>query len=57
MKVTFPGTAAAEGIPAQWCECALCRKAHQLRGKELRRRSAYLIDSDTLVDFGADINW
>ena len=57
MKVTFLGTAAAEGIPALWCECEVCRKAQQQRGRDLRRRCAYLIDSDTLVDFGPDIFW
>lgn len=57
MKVTFLGTAAAEGIPALWCECEVCRKAQQQRGWDLRRRCAYLIDSDTLVDFGPDIFW
>ncbi len=57
MKVTFLGTAAAEGIPAMWCECPTCQKARELGGKDLRRRCAYLIDSDTLVDFGPDMNW
>ena len=50
MKVQFLGTAAAEGIPAIWCECEVCRKAKELKGKELRRRCSYLIDTDTIVD-------
>ncbi len=57
MKLTFLGTAAAEGIPALWCECDVCAKAKERGGKELRRRCAYLIDDDTLVDFGPDAFW
>ena len=54
MKVTFLGTAAAEGIPALWCECPLCARAKKLGGKEFRSRCSYLVDSDTMVDFGPD---
>lgn len=57
MKVQFLGTAAAEGIPAIWCECEVCRKAKELKGKELRRRCSYLIDRDTIVDYGPDGYW
>ena len=57
MRVKFLGTAAAEGIPAIWCECEVCKKAKQLKGKELRRRCSYLIDEDTIVDFGPDSYW
>ena len=54
MKVTFLGTAAAEGIPALWCECPICQQAKELGGKDFRCRCSYLIDSDTMVDFGPD---
>ncbi|MBS1370062.1 MAG: MBL fold metallo-hydrolase [Lentisphaeria bacterium] len=57
MKLTFLGTAAAEGIPALWCECEVCRKAKTLGGKEIRRRCSYLLDGDTLIDFGPDAYW
>ncbi len=57
MKITFLGTAAAEAIPALWCECPVCAKAKKLGGKELRRRCSYLIDDDTMVDFGPDAFW
>ena len=57
MKIQFLGTAAAEGIPAIWCECEVCQKAKQLKGKEIRRRCSYLIDDDTIVDFGPDSYW
>ena len=33
MKITFLGTAAAEGIPALWCECPICQQAKELGGK------------------------
>ena len=57
MKLLFLGTAAAEGIPALWCECELCRAAARNGGHDLRRRCTYLLDDDTLIDFGPDIFW
>lgn len=57
MKITFLGTGAAEGIPAVWCECELCRTARARGGKNLRRRCAYAIDDDTMIDFGPDAVW
>ena len=48
------GSAAAEAVPALWCECQTCRTARENGGKDIRRRSSYLIDEDTLVDFGPD---
>ncbi len=57
MKFKFLGTAAAEAIPALWCTCETCRQARVNGGKDVRRRASYLIDDDTLVDFGPDANW
>ncbi len=57
MKIKFLGTAAAEGIPALWCECDICRQAKRLKGKDLRKRCSYLIGDDTIVDFGPDAFW
>ena len=54
MKLVFLGTAAAEGIPGLWCGCPICREARKRGGKDIRRRCSYLIDDDTLVDFGPD---
>jgi len=48
------GSAAAEAVPALWCECKTCRTARENGGKDIRRRSSYLIDDDTIVDFGPD---
>ena len=57
MRLLFLGTAAAEGIPAMWCECDVCKKAKSVGNKELRRRCSYLIDDDTIIDFGPDSFW
>lgn len=57
MRVRILGSAAAEGIPALWCECPLCQHAHKHGGFDRRRRTCYLLDEDTLVDFGPDIFW
>ncbi len=57
MRLQFLGSAASEGIPALWCECDNCKKALQLGGKDLRRRTSYLIGDHTLVDIGPDIDW
>lgn len=57
MKIKILGSAAAEAVPALWCECELCRYAATHGGKDLRRRTCYLLDDDTLIDFGPDIYW
>ena len=54
MKLVFLGTAAAEGIPGLWCGCPICRDARKHGGKDIRRRCSYLIDDDTVIDFGPD---
>lgn len=57
MRLQFLGSAASESIPALWCECENCRKAARLGGRNLRRRTAYLVGDHTLIDFGPDANW
>lgn len=54
MKITFLGTAAAEGFPALFCNCEYCREARRLGGKNIRTRSQSLINENLLVDFPAD---
>lgn len=54
MMLKVLGSAAAEAVPALWCECKTCRAARKNGGKDIRRRTSYLIDDDTLVDFGPD---
>lgn len=57
MKLKYLGTAAAEGIPAVFCNCPLCKKARLLGGRELRSRAQTLINDDLLLDFGPDTYW
>ena len=54
MKLRFLGTAAAEGIPAIFCECETCKKARANRGKDIRTRSQSIINDDLLIDLSAD---
>ena len=54
MKITFLGTAAAEGFPAIFCNCEHCREAKRLGGKNIRTRSQTLINDDLLIDLPAD---
>ncbi len=55
MKIKVLGSSAAEAVPALWCECPVCAHARKNKGRDVRRRTCYLIDDDTLVDFGPDI--
>ena len=57
MRLTILGTAAAEAVPALWCECDVCATARQRGGKDIRRRCCYLLDDDTMIDFGPDAFW
>lgn len=54
MKFHFLGTAAAEGIPAIFCECEVCQRAREKKGREIRTRSQALINDELLIDFNAD---
>ncbi|MCQ2385197.1 MAG: hypothetical protein MJ078_00755, partial [Clostridia bacterium] len=54
MKLTYFGTAAYEGIPALFCECAICKEAARLGGKNIRTRAQALVDDCILLDFGPD---
>ena len=55
MKITFLGTAAATAMPLPFCGCAACRQARRLGGKDIRRRSSILVNSDLLIDLGPDV--
>jgi phosphoribosyl 1,2-cyclic phosphate phosphodiesterase len=57
VKLTLLGSAAAEAWPALFCVCDACAEARRRGGRNLRRRTCYLVDDDTLVDFGPDIHW
>lgn len=50
----FLGTGAGEGIPDPFCSCRICENARLVRGKEIRTRSSFMIDDETVIDLGAD---
>lgn len=54
MKITYLGTAAAEGFPAVFCNCKHCIDARKLGGKNIRTRSQAIINEDLLLDLPAD---
>ena len=54
MKIKYLGTAAYEGIPAIFCDCAVCRKSRKAGGKNIRSRSQAIVDDKILIDFPAD---
>lgn len=54
MKLKYLGTAAAEGVPAVFCNCGYCCEARRIGGKNIRTRSQTLINDDLLIDFPAD---
>ena len=54
MEVQYLGTAAAEGFPAVFCNCAYCKAARADLMREWRTRSQMLIDRRLLIDFPSD---
>lgn len=54
MKIRFLGTAAAEGVPALFCDCEVCRSARASGGKNIRMRCQSIIDDILPIDFGPD---
>lgn len=54
MKLKYLGTAAAEGVPALFCECENCQKARAAGGRNIRTRSQALVNDELLIDFPAD---
>lgn len=54
MKLQYLGTGAAEGVPAIFCECEICRRSFSLGGRNIRTRSQALLDDTVLIDFPAD---
>ncbi|MBR5312020.1 MAG: hypothetical protein IKU40_03955 [Clostridia bacterium] len=55
MKITYIGTAASEGLPALFCQCAICDAARKNMGKEFRGRAGICVNDKLLVDFPPDI--
>ena len=55
MKLQYLGTAAAEGIPALFCPCPICKEAARRGGKDLRFRTSALVYDNLLIDVSPDI--
>ena len=56
MKITFLGTSAGEEYPGIWCGCENCAKARSWGGKNIRRNSSVIIDSDVMIDMGKTVH-
>ena len=54
MKIRYLGTAAAERIPAMFCDCDVCRRAMAAGGKNIQTHAQALIDDKLLIDFSGD---
>lgn len=54
MNIRYLGTAAAEGVPALFCDCRTCRICRERGGRNVRTRSQALIDDRLLIDMGPD---
>ena len=53
-QIQILGSAAAEAIPAIFCNCRVCREAWKNGGKDMRLRAAYKINDHVRIDFGPD---
>ena len=54
MEIQYLGTASAEGLPALFCSCEICKRAREAKGKELRTRTQALVDKKILIDLPPD---
>jgi len=54
MKLKYYGTAAAEGVPALYCNCNVCRYSMQNGGNNIRTRSQALVNDKLLIDLPPD---
>lgn len=54
MKLFFLGTGAAEGVPALFCDCDVCRAAHRRGGNDKRTRTSVLVDDAIQIDLSPD---
>ncbi len=53
-KLLVTGSAAAEGIPALFCDCRVCRQARKNGGKDLRMRAGYMLGDAVRIDWCPD---
>lgn len=55
MKTIFLGTGAATGLPDMFCSCDYCNHLRVIKGKDIRKRSTFLLGDKILLDFSPDI--
>lgn len=48
------GSAAAEGIPARFCGCDICKASRRLGGKNIRMTTSYALNERVRIDYGPD---
>lgn len=48
------GSAAAEGIPARFCGCDICKASRKLGGKNIRMTTSYALNERVRIDYGPD---
>lgn len=53
-EILILGSAAAEAVPAIFCDCRVCRTAWRNGGKEIRKRTAYRLGQSVAIDLGPD---
>lgn len=53
MEIVYLGTAAAEGIPAMFCQCEFCKRARE-GGETTRSRAQVVLDNELSIDFPPD---
>lgn len=54
MLLRVLGSAAAEGFPGLFCVCPVCQQARRNGGKDIRRRTTYMLGDTVMVDWGPD---
>lgn len=54
MNIRYLGTGAAEGVPAVFCDCEICKNIRKAGRSEFRTRSQVVIDDVLSVDFPPD---
>lgn len=57
MDIHFLGTAASEGIPNPFCSCTICEQSRQTKGKNIRTRSAAIIDETMQIDLAPEFSY
>lgn len=54
MRLKYYGTAAAEGVPALYCDCDICKYSREKGGRNIRTRCQATVDESLLIDVCPD---